>query len=356
MPKTTHLLRFSSAARMTEVPSGGVELVVTSPPYPMVEMWDPLFTSLDPGVGHAMDAGEGNAAFARMHRGLDPVWREVARVLRPGGIACINVGDAVRKVGENFQLYPNHAWVTRSLEDLGLHLLPLILWRKTTNKPNKYLGSGMLPGGAYVTLEHEYVIVARKGGKRNFSGAEEAARRQSAYFWEERNAWFSDVWTGLTGARQGLEEGTGRTRSGAYPLELAYRLVNMYSILGDTVLDPFLGTGTTTLAAIAACRNSLGYEIDPGLEPVVSVRLSREMGVARALVEGRVRDHLGFVSARSAGGKGFAYRSRIYGFPVVTRQERDLRLYAPQELRNVGRGSFEVDYASVNVPERPQPP
>jgi hypothetical protein len=80
------------------------------------------------------------------------------------------------------------------------------------------------------------------------------------------------------------------------------------------------------------------------------------MDAARSLVEGRVRGHLGFVSARSAGGKELAYRSRVYGFPVVTRQERDIVLYAPLKLTRVGEGSLEVDYDSVKVPEKPQPP
>lgn len=356
MPKTTHLLHFSSAAGMTDVPSGSVGLVVTSPPYPMVEMWDPHFTSLDPEVGAALDSGDGRSAFDRMHRELDSVWREVVRVLQPGGIACVNVGDAVRKVGEDFRLYPNHARVARGLGELGLDLLPLILWRKATNKPNKYMGSGMLPGGAYVTLEHEYILVARKGGKRTFSKAEEVARRQSAFFWEERNTWFSDVWMGLTGARQRLDGGKARARSAAYPLELAYRLLNMYSIVGDTVLDPFLGTGTTTLAAVAACRNSVGYEIDPGFEGVVSARMSREMPRLRGIAERRLKEHLGFVTAQIAKGKVFAHRSHVYGFPVMTSQERDMVLYSPERVQELRNGAFEVDYASVKVPEKPQPP
>ena len=84
---------------------------------------------------------------------------------------------------------------------------------------------------------------------------------RSAFFWEERNRWFSDVWD-FKGTVQGLDHGDLRSRSGAYPLELAFRLINMYSLYEDTVLDPFLGTGTTTLASIACGRNSIGIEID----------------------------------------------------------------------------------------------
>ena len=124
------------------------------------------------------------------------------------------------------------------------------------------MGSGMLPAGAYVTLEHEYVLIFRKDTKREFSSdAEKSARMRSAFFWEERNKWFSDVWD-FKGTVQGLNHCDLRSRSAAYPLELAYRLINMYSLYEDTVLDPFLGTGTTTLASIACGRNSIGFEID----------------------------------------------------------------------------------------------
>ena len=106
-----------------------------------------------------------------MHCLLDTVWRECARVVRPGGFVCVNIGDATRKVGDNFRLYTNHSRVTLTLESAGLQSLPLVLWRKQTTAPNKFMGSDMLPSGAYVTLEHEYILVFRKGDKRVFAGA-----------------------------------------------------------------------------------------------------------------------------------------------------------------------------------------
>ena len=117
----------------------------------------------------------------------------------------------------------------------------------------------MLPWSTSTSLSSE------KGGKRVFFGDQKALRRRSAYFWEERNRWFSDLWD-LAGERQ-LLNGRAATgeRSGAYPFELAYRLICMYSVQGDLVADPFLGTGTTALAAAAAGRSSVGTEIDPVL-------------------------------------------------------------------------------------------
>ena len=121
----------------------------------------------------------------------------------------------------------------------------------------------MLPAGAYVTLEHEYILILRKGTKREFNKAEERQnRRESAIFWEERNAWFSDVWMDVKGTGQELFKKATRSRSAAFPFEVAYRLINMFSVRGDTVLDPFLGTGTTTAAAMACGRHSLGFELD----------------------------------------------------------------------------------------------
>jgi DNA modification methylase len=90
---------------------------------------------------------------------------------------------------------------------LGFTNLPNILWRKQTNAPNKFMGSGMMPPGAYVTLEHEHILIFRNGGKRQFNSQKEKTnRRQSAFFWEERNQWFSDVWMDLKGARQKIAD------------------------------------------------------------------------------------------------------------------------------------------------------
>ncbi|MFW6286491.1 MAG: DNA-methyltransferase, partial [Candidatus Sumerlaeota bacterium] len=184
MLKTTHSVFPSSAIDMSVLPDASVDLVVTSPPYPMIEMWDRIFAGQDADIGAALADKDGPAAFEKMHCVLDAVWRECERVLRAGGFACINIGDATRKVGDNFRLYTNHSRITNFCENLGFQSLPAILWRKQTNAPNKFMGSGMLPAGAYVTLEHEYILVFRKGDKRVFDAEEKNRRRRSAYFWE----------------------------------------------------------------------------------------------------------------------------------------------------------------------------
>ena len=134
----------------------------------MISMWDGIFQEQDPEIESLLETGKGSEAYEKMHLVLDRVWRECARLLVPGGIACINIGDATRRLGEDFRLYSNHSRCVSAFENIGFQVLPPIFWRKSTNAPNKFMGSGMLPPGAYVTLEHEYILLFRKGGKAEF--------------------------------------------------------------------------------------------------------------------------------------------------------------------------------------------
>ena len=328
-----------------------MDLVVTSPPYPMIEMWDEAFGYQRPGVAEALAAGDGPRAFELMHELLDAAWAEVHRVLRPGGIACVNIGDATRTLDGEFRLWSNHSRVLSSLLRTGFVLLPDILWRKPTNAPNKFLGSGMLPAGAYVTYEHEYVLIARKGPRRPFGTAEEKSRRrESAFFWEERNLWFSDVWLDIPGAGQELVDEASRKRSAAFPFELAYRLVCMHSVKGDTVLDPFAGTGITAAAALAAGRNAVSVELDPALLPVARRLLRSLPEFANKHLRQRLRRHVEFARKRIADGGSFKHFNRNYGFPVVTSQERELLF---NDLLSVaaGHGSMAAVYDDQPQPE-----
>ena len=333
--QTVHEVLVGDARDLSALDDASVELVVTSPPYPMIELWDGTFASLDPAVGEALEAGDAEAAFEGMHACLDAVWAEVERVLVDGGVACVNVGDATRTLDGTFRLYPNALRVSRALGDLGLDALPPVRWRKPTNRGTKFMGSGMLPPNAYVTLEHEHVLVFRKGGPRSFPAGDEA-RYESAYFWEERNAWFSDLWEDVGGEAQALG-GADRSRSGAFPLEVPYRLVHMYSVRGDTVLDPFAGTGTTTLAAMAGARHSVAGELDPDLAAHLRERaVERAPVVTRERAERRLRDHRAFVERRRETGDEPGYVAEHYGVPVVTAQERAIRLYAVSSVADEG--------------------
>jgi DNA modification methylase len=344
--ETNHKIIIGNSINMEAVPSESVDFMVTSPPYPMIEMWDEMFVQQSPSVNKYLEKGDGTNAFELMHQVLDPVWKEVYRVLKVGGFACINVGDATRTINGNFVLYPNHMRILKRALDLGFRALPCILWRKQTNAPNKFMGSGMLPAGAYVTLEHEYILILRKGSKRVFQKEEDRRiRRKSAIFWEERNSWYSDVWFDVKGTPQALNHKDLRLRSAAYPFELVYRLLNMYSAKGDTVLDPFWGTGTTTAAAIASGRNSIGYEINPALENVIDRINKVIVDSSKQLIRKRLAKHMEFVVHRLKTKGGFKYENKHYGFPVMTAQEKELILNDPLDITQPEGGEFEVNYS-----------
>ncbi|MEM2081087.1 MAG: site-specific DNA-methyltransferase [Candidatus Bathyarchaeia archaeon] len=329
---------------MADIPSESVDLVVTSPPYPLIAMWDDIFSKQNPAINKLLQNGDGQGAFELMHKELDKVWSQVYRVLKNGGFACINIGDAARRVGGEFNLYPNHSRILNYCVNLGFNPLPEILWRKQTNAPNKFMGSGMLPAGAYVTLEHEFILILRKGKPRKFSAPDERRRRrESAFFWEERNEWFSDVWADLKGVKQNNIDKAIRDRSGAFPFELPYRLINMYSIKGDTVLDPFLGTGTTMVAAMAAGRNSVGFEIDSNFKPHIFNRFRSVVDFANQQIEERLRRHMAFVKQRTATHGNLCYKSKHYGFPVITKQETEIFFDKLRKIE-IANNTVKVEY------------
>ncbi|MEY3211872.1 MAG: hypothetical protein RIT28_2353 [Pseudomonadota bacterium] len=336
--RTTHRLLLGDARQLSGVETGSVQLIVTSPPYPMVQMWDEVFRDLSPASGEALDAGQGMACFEAQHQALDAVWAECARVLADGGFLCVNIGDATRSLADQFCLYPNHARILTAAMRLGLTPLPDILWRKPNNSPNKFMGSGTLPAGAYVTYEHEYILILRKGGKRQFSKDEQARRAASAYFWEERNQWFSDLWTDLLGADQRLLDPEVRARSAAYPLELPYRLILMYSIEGDVVLDPFLGTGTTSMAALATGRSSVGVDRAPSLLTLARERLLGARPWAASRAAARLTRHRAWLAEREAAGAPPGHVAAPLGLGVMTRQERSMRLTTPARVWAEGEG------------------
>jgi DNA modification methylase len=322
-------VHYSDSNDMQEVRDESVQLVVTSPPYPMIEMWDEQFGGQNEKIAKALNREDGQEAFDLMHQELRKTWKECYRVLQEGGIACINVGDATRKVGGDFQLFPNHTRITKDLVDLGFTQLPGVLWRKPTNSAAKFMGSGMLGLNAYITLEHEHILVFRKGSKRRATGEEADLRRESAYFWEERNNWFSDVWTDLKGVRQSMngEYKELRERSAAFPLELPLRLIEMYSVYEDTVLDPFWGTGTTSVASAISGRNSIGYEIEGQFGKVYEKRINNTPTLSQKRNSKRLEDHVRFIEERKSNGKSLKYENDFYGFGVTSKQEKGIKLY-----------------------------
>src|SRR3989441_2037348 len=255
---------YSSAEQMDELETGSIQLVVTSPPYPMIEMWDRLFERILK-IANGSFAHQTNA-FELSHQFLDRVWSECYRVLDKGGILCVNIGDATRTLSGSFQCYLNHARVAEHCQRIGFQSLVPILWRKPTNKPNAFLGSGFFPPNAYVTLDCEYILIFRKGRKRALI-PQDPLRYASQFSKRERDAWFSQIWE-IRGAVQNHQE-TAR-----FPDEIPYRLIRMFSCLGEKVLDPFVGTGTTVRMARALGRKGIGYEVNQSLRAIIDRSLA----------------------------------------------------------------------------------
>lgn len=324
----THCFYFQPAQNMVNLDDQSIDLVVTSPPYPMIEMWDSILGQQNAEITTALAEKQPQKAFELMHQVLDPVWSECFRVLKEGSFLCINIGDATRTINGEFAVYNNSMRITQACETLGFTTLPCILWRKPTNAPNKFMGSGMLPCGAYVTLEHEWILIFRKGGKKKYTTTRSKAnRRESSFFWEERNLWFSDLWE-LRGTKQKIQSPISRTRNASYPTEIPYRLINMFSERGDTILDPFAGLGTTTIAAILSERNSIGIEIDPLLKPTIQETVtSLSVSAANMLIHERYLQHIHFIEERIGRGKEVKYYNDRINCPVMTSQETDLTLH-----------------------------
>jgi len=278
MPANSHRIIIGDSQQMPEISSSSIHLMLTSPPYPMIQMWDQTFAQTDPKVARLLNRLSSTCSekvvtqiYDLMHQSLSKVWKETYRVLIEGGIACINIGDATRSVNGRFRLFPNHARTIEHMEKIGFTTLPYILWKKPTTKPKykgkgAFLGSGFLPPNAYITLDCEYILLFRKGKLRYFP-PKDPTRYKSALTKKQRNEWFTQIWS-IIGTRQTATELERRTA--AYPDEIADRLIKMFSIKGDTVLDPFVGSGTTTRVAMKNSRNSIGYEIDSNLLPTIT--------------------------------------------------------------------------------------
>ena len=164
-------------------------------------------------------------------------------------------------------------------------------------------------------------MIFRKGGKRVFNEREKALRQKSAYFYEERNIWFSDLWE-ITGTNQSIKGKCARSRNASFPVEIPYRLVNMYSIYGDTVLDPFAGLGTTNIACMLSNRNSVGVDIDDSIVALAMENMNISINDANKYIQSRISKHLDFIDSIEE----TPYVNTSHGFRVKTKQEIAIEL------------------------------
>ena len=233
-----------SSRHMSELEDKSIQCIITSPPYPMIQKWDKCFTE------------QGVVSFEDIHETLfKDILAECHRVLIPGGIMSINIGDATRTINKNFVCYPNYAFIIYNCMQIGFNPLVPIIWKKISNRPNAFLGSGFLPVNAYVSQDCEFIAIFKKGEKREFKADEKLRRELSKFSKDQRDVWYSQIWT-IRG-----ERGAGKTS--AWPIEIFYRLMRMYSIIGDTILDPFCDGG---IDEEQLCKNwgraYIGYTIN----------------------------------------------------------------------------------------------
>jgi modification methylase len=248
---THHTLRLGDAREMALEPES-IHLVVTSPPYWTLKEYH----NVDGQLGFIVDYDE----FLTQ---LDRVWQSCFDALVPGGRLVCVVGDVCRSRRKNdgrHTVVPLHASIQEHCRQIGFDNLAPIIWHKIANAQfeaegngSSFLGKPYEPNGV-IKNDIEFILMERKpGGYRN---PDLPTRILSVIPNDCHKVWFQQIWTGLTGA-------STRRHPAPFPLTLATRLIRMFSFVGDTVLDPFLGTGTTSLAAAQTGRNSISYEIDP---------------------------------------------------------------------------------------------
>lgn len=263
--RTRHRLILGDARSMTQVDSP-VHLVVTSPPYWTLKRYEG--DAGEAQLGHQHDYG----AFLEA---LDLAWKRCYDVLVPGGRLCINIGDVClpRRRSGRHHVVPVHADITLRCKKIGFDYLTPILWHKIANAVTEVEGNGSgflgkpYEPNAIIKSDVEYILLFRKPGAYRQPTLEQ--RRLSLIDKEDHARWFRSIWTDLPGAS------TRRGHPAPFPKELAYRLIRMFSFVGDTVLDPFVGSGTTTEAAMDAYRSSIGYEVEPAYFNELPVRFSQ---------------------------------------------------------------------------------
>ena len=240
------ILYIADARSMHELEEESVDLVVTSPPYWHIK---------DYGVENQIGYGQSLHEYLK---DLYRVFRECFRVLSGGSRLCINIGDQFARsvVYGRYKVIPLHAEIISMCEDIGFDYMGAIIWRKKTTMNTTggavIMGSFPYPPNGIVEIDYEFILIFKKEGKRK---VDKAVKERSKLTKEEWKEFFSGHWN-IGGARQIDHEAV-------FPEEIPRRLIKMFSFYGDTVLDPFAGSGTTLKVALQLGRKAVGYEVNP---------------------------------------------------------------------------------------------
>jgi len=276
---TFHHFHLGNSVEVEFPPEESVHLVVTSPPYWTLKKYNNAKGQL----GDERDYEEFN-------RSLTAIWKKSYKSLVPGGRLVVVVGDVCLSRRQNngrHTVIPLHATIQESCRKIGYDNLAPIIWHKIANAKFE-AGGGSILGKPYepncvVKNDVEFILMFRKsGGYRKPSDLE---RRLSVISAEQHSDWFQQIWTGVNGA-------STKGHPAPYPEKLATRLIRMFSFVGDTVLDPFLGSGTTAVCAWKAGRNSIGIEVDKAYLKQSVARFNKEASVLGARPEVKIYGNL----------------------------------------------------------------
>jgi site-specific DNA-methyltransferase (adenine-specific) len=254
---THHKIIIDDSRRMTAIPNESVHLVITSPPY-----WQ------------LKDYGDENQigfhdSYETYINNLNLVWKECFRVLHKGCRLCINIGDQFARsvYYGRYKVIPIRTEITKFCETLGMDYMGAVIWQKvtTTNTTGgaSIMGSFPYPRNGILKIDYEFILIFKKLGDAPVVSRE--SKELSKLTTDEWNTYFAGHWN-FAGERQDRH-------LAMFPEELPRRLIRMFSFVGDSVLDPFLGSGTTSLASKNLSRNSIGYEVNPTFIPIIKNKL-----------------------------------------------------------------------------------
>lgn len=257
--KTSHRVIIGDARCMKELADGSVDLVVTSPPYWQLKDYG---SRNEIGFLHS---------YEEYINQLNLVWQEAYRVLDNGCRLCINIGDQYARsvFYGRYKVIPIRTEIIKFCETIGFDYMGAVIWQKVatthTSGGATIMGSYPYPRSGILKLDYEFILLFKKPGK-SAKKIDQKLKKQSRITKEEWNHYFSGHWR-IAGKKQ-------QGHLAMFPLELPRRLIKMFSFMGDTVLDPFLGSGTTSLAALELQRNSVGYEINREFLPLIKEKLA----------------------------------------------------------------------------------
>lgn len=254
---TQHVVINGDSRSMQDVGSESVQLIITSPPY-----WQLKDYGNDSQIGY-------HDSYEDYIDDLNVVWKECERVLSPGCRLCINIGDQFARAAYygRYKVIPIREQIVRFCETIGLDYMGAIIWQKVTNTKTSggglQMGSFPFPRNGIVKIDYEFILIFKKLG--DAPRPTETEREESRLSTEEWNTYFAGHWN-FSGARQ-------KEHLAMFPEELPRRLIKMFSFVGETVLDPFAGSGTTASVARQLGRNSVSIEINPDFIPLIQRRL-----------------------------------------------------------------------------------